>query len=95
MKQIFATAMGILSLGSFNVEASEITGLEAEAVIVFGEVIRRDLPFYLFDGRSKIFYDEIHFDERVYYCAERLGFKTVGARKVPNKIILICYDTED
>ena len=42
-----------------------------------------------------IFYDEIHFDERVYYCAERLGLKTVGARKVPNKIILICYDTED
>lgn len=95
MKQIFATAMGILSLGSFNVEAGEITGLEAEAVIVFGEVIRRDVPFYLFDGRSKIFYDEIHFDERVYYCAERLGFKTVGARKVPNKIMLNCYDTED
>ena len=95
MRQIFATAMGILSLGSFNVEASEITGLEAEAVIVFGEVIRRDVPFYLYDGRSKIFYDEIHFDERVYYCTERLGFKTVGARKVPDKIILICYDTED
>ena len=95
MKQIFATAMGILSLGSFNVEASEIIGLEAEAVILFGEVIKRDVPFYLFDGRSKIFYDEIHFDERVYYCTERLGFKTVGARKVPNKIILICYDTED
>ena len=95
MKQIFAKAMGILSLGSFNVEASEITGLEAEAIIVFGEVIRRDVPFYLFDGRSKIFYDEIHFDERVYYCTERLGFKTVGARKVLNKIILICYDTEN
>ena len=95
MKQILAIAMGILSLGSFNVEASEITGLEAEAVIVFGEVIRRDVTFYLFEGRSKIFYDEIHFDERVYYCTERLGFKTVGARKVPDKIILICYDTED
>ena len=65
MKQILAIAMGILSLGSFNVEASEITGLEAEAVIVFGEVIRRDVPFYLFDARSKIYYDEIHFDERV------------------------------
>ena len=95
MKQIFATAMGILSLGSFNVEASEITGLEAEAVIVFSEVIRRDVPFYLFDGRSKIFYDEIHFDERVYYCTERLGCKTVGARKIPNRIVLVCYDTED
>ena len=95
MKQILAIAMGILSLGSFNVEASEITGLEAEAVIVFGEVIRRDVPTYLFDGRSKIFFDEIHFDERVYYCTVDLGFKTVGARNVPNKIILICYDTED
>ena len=95
MKQIFATAMGILSLGSLNVEASEITGLEAEAVIVFGEVIRRNVPFYLYDGRSKIFYDEIHFDERVYYCTERLGFKTVGARKIPNKIVLVCYDTKD
>ena len=95
MKQILATAVGIFSLGIFNVEASEITGLEAEAVIVFGEVIRRDVPFYLFDGRSKIFYDEIHFDERVYYCTERLGFKTEGAKNIPNKIILICYDTED
>ena len=95
MRQIFATAIGILSLGSFNVEASEITCLEAEAVIVFGEVIRRDVPFYLFDARSKIYYDEIHFDERVYYCTERLGCKTVGARKIPNRIVLVCYDTED
>ena len=45
MRQIFATAMGILSLGSFNVEASEITGLEAEAEIEFGEVNRRAIPF--------------------------------------------------
>ena len=87
MKQILATAIGILSLGSFDIEAREITALKAEAVIVFGEVIRRDVPFYLFDGRSKIYYDEIHFDERIYYCTEWLGFKTVGARKVPNKII--------
>ena len=49
MRQIFATPIGILSFGSFNVEASEITGLEAEAVIVFGEVIRRDVPFYLLE----------------------------------------------
>ena len=94
MKQILATALGIFSLGSGDVEAGEITGLEAEAVIVFGEVIRTDVPFYLFDARSKIYYDEIHFDERIYYCTERLGFKTLGARKIPNKIVLVCYGTE-
>ena len=95
VKQILAISMSFLVLGNVEVEAKEITGAAVEYLIVYGEVIRRDVPFTLADSRSREFYDEVHFQDRVYYCTERFGFKSEGAKKVPNKVILVCYDTDD
>jgi len=93
MKQILAIALSILVLGSDEVEAKRIVGKEAEKIMLKGEVIRRNVQIHLRPQPQS--WNEIHYKNRIYYCA-------AGLRLVPKKhetytktINIICYDTDD